>query len=322
MITHPNSIAFAFTALALIAAPLFAQGFPAKPITIVHGLGAGSGTDLSARRLADEVSKEAGVPVIVEPRAGANSVLALQTVSRAAPDGYTVLYATSTTQVLNTLFYKDLPGDPIADFVPVAGLTHAFQVMVVAADSPVNNVADFIARAKKAAQPLTFGSATGSMRMGGELFKQMTGVDLLHVPYKVTAASMTDLMGGRIDTVFADLVVAVPLIKSGKVKPLAVTALKRLDALPAVPTLDESGLKGYENSFWSGIFAPKGTPEPVVRRLHELFSKGNLQPSMEKGRVASSSNALVLNSADFAKYQAAEAVRWRKVAATAGIKPE
>lgn len=309
-------------ALVVTSGAIQAQTFPSKPITIIHGLGAGSGTDLSARRLAEEVSREAGVPVLVDPRAGANSVLALQAVSRAAPDGYTVLYATSTTQVLNGLMYKDLPGDPIADFVPVTGLTHAFQVMVVTADSPIGSVADFIARAKKASQPPSFGASTASMRMAGELFKQMTGIAMLHVPYKVTAATMTDLMGGRIDTVFADLVVAVPLIRSGKLKPLAVTSLKRLEALPDVPTLDESGLKTYENSFWSGIYAPRGTPEPLVRRLHDLFSRGNLQPSMEKARASSSSNALVLNSAELARYQQAELARWKKVAAGAGIVPE
>jgi tripartite-type tricarboxylate transporter receptor subunit TctC len=311
-----------FAALAVIGASglALAQSFPAKPITVVHPFGPGSGADQNTRLIADELARVAGVPVIIDARAGGNGVIALQAVARAAPDGYTVLLTTSTTQVFNPILYKDLPLDPVSSFVPVVALTKAYQVMVVPAHSSFNSVAEFIAASKK--KGMSFGSGTTAMRMGGELFKQLAGVDLLHVPYKSTPAAVTDLLAGRVDTAFVDLVIARPQIQAGKLKPLAVTSLKRLDALPNVPTLDESGLRDYENAFWSGIFAPRGTPDTVVRRLGELFAKANVSPDVERNRQAASMVQLTMQGPELAKYQQAEIARWRKVAAAAGIAPE
>jgi tripartite-type tricarboxylate transporter receptor subunit TctC len=297
------------------------QSFPVKPVTLIHPFGAGSGADQSARVLADEFAKLSGVPLIVDARPGGNSMIGMQAVKRAPADGYTVMLTTNTTQVHNALFYKELPIDPVADFVPVTGQTIIYQLMVVAAASPVNDYNEFMALARK--QPgMTFGSGTAAVRMAGELFKQMAKLDVVNVPYKATPPALVDLMGGRIDFAFAALVEAGALLRAGKVKALATTSLKRLPALPNVATLDELGLTGYENGVWSGIFAPRGTPEAAIARLHEIFSKANASPAMEKFRTPTSAQILALDSAGLAKFQAADIARARKVAAAAGIVPE
>jgi tripartite-type tricarboxylate transporter receptor subunit TctC len=309
------------TTLSFFPGPAMAQPFPAKAITLVHPFGPGSGADQIARTLGEEVTKMVGVPVIIDARPGGNGMIAMQAVKRAPPDGYTVMLTTNTTQVLNALLYRDLAIDPVAEFVPVTGLTIIYQVMVVAAASPANNYSEFLALARK--NPgMSFGSGTAAVRVSGELFKQMAKVEMLNVPYKSTPPALIDVMGGRIDVAFAALVESGALIQAGKLKPLAVTSPRRLPSLPNVPTLDELGLKGYANGVWSGIFSPHGTPEATVTRLHEIFSKANATPAMAKIRSHASSEMLALNGPELAKFQAADIVRAKRVAAAAGIVPE
>lgn len=307
-------------ALSLLASAAMAQPFPAKPVTIVHPFGAGSGADVNTRLMADELTRVAGVPVVVDARPGGNGVIAMQAAARAAPDGYTLFFTTNTTQVLNPILYKDLPIDALTEFVPVAGLTRGYLIMLVSAAAPYNSVADFVAQAK--AGKLTFGSGSASNRMGGELFKQMAKIELLHVPYKSAPAATADLIGGRIDTAFATLAEARPLLQAGKVKVLAVSAPQRLPTLPNVPTMHESGYAGLESPFWSAIFAPRGTPDAIVKRLAELVRKANAGPGPEKNREVASMSVMDLAGTDLDRYQKEQAALWKRVAAAAGMVPE
>ena len=317
MTFKPASRVLVPLALVLLSQVASAQGFPARPITLVHPFGAGSGADQNVRLIGEEFARFAGVPLVIDPKPGGNGVIAVQAVARAAPDGYTVMLSTSSTQIFNALLYKDTPVNPLTALTPVVGLTKAYQTLVVTPGAPYATVAELLAAARK--NELTFGSGTTAMRMGGELFCQLAGVKLINVPYKTTPAAVTDLLGGRIDMLFLDLVFARPLIQSGKLRPLAVTSLQRLSALPNVPTLEEAGLQGYENAFFSGIFAPQGTPQPLLARLAELFAKANAGASVEKNRASASMVEMPLNGAELARYQQSEFERWKTVVAKAGI---
>jgi tripartite-type tricarboxylate transporter receptor subunit TctC len=314
--------AAAALAFAAWAGPAAAQTYPAKPITFVVPFAAGSATDQLARALGQAITAETKQAVVVDNKAGASGMLAAQQVARAAPDGYTVLITTNTTHAANEHLYKKLPYDPVKDFAPVTAIAKGSQVMVVNAASPYKTVADVIAKAKKEPGKLSFGSGSSSSRVAGELFKQMAGVDLLHVPYKSNPLAITDLLGGQIDLMITDNATGLPHVKSGKLRALGVSTQKRSPLVPDVPTIDEAGVKGYDMGYWFAAYTPAGTPAPVVARLRELLIGAVASPAAKAFFESTGSEAYTTTPEGLAKFQHEEAAKWGRVIKAAGIEAE
>lgn len=302
--------------------PAFAQTYPSRPITFVIPFAAGSATDMLGRALGQSVSQESHQPVVVDNRAGANGMLAAQFVARAPADGYTVMIATNTTQSANPHLYKKPGYDSVKDFVPVTGLGKGGQVLVVRADSPFRSVAELVAFAKKNPGRLSFGGGSGSSRMAVELFKQMTGTDILHVPYKSNPNAVTDLIGGQIDLMITDTATGVPHVKSGKLRALGVSTSRRLAMLADVPTISEAGVKGYEFTYWFAAYVPANTPPAVVGKLRELLIHGTQGAGAKGFYESTGGDAWTTTSDELAAFQATETVKWGQIIKAAGVEPE
>jgi len=260
--------------------------------------------------------------VIVDNKAGASGMLAAQQVAHAGTDGSTVLITTNTTHAANEHLYKKLPYDPVKDFVPVTGLGRGGQVLVVRADSPYKSVADLIADARKRPGKLSLGSGSSSSRVAGEMFKQLTHTDILHVPYKSNPNAITDLLGGQIDFMITDTATGVPQIKGGKLRGLGVSTARRNPLLPELPTLDEAGVKGYDMGYWFAAYVPAGAPAPVVARLHELLVAATKSAAAKQFFESTGTEPWTTTSDELAKFQSAEAQKWGRVIKAAGIEPE
>lgn len=286
------------------AVPAQAQNFPSKPIRIIVPLGAGSSTDLMGRLVGQGISDETGQTVLVENRVGAEGAIGSRFVASAAPDGYTLMVTTSSTQVLNVHLYKSLPYDPVKDFEAVAPFMLLPLSMYVNAGSPYNSVADVVAAARKQAGKSTFGSSTATMRLSGEMFAQLAGVQLTNVPYKATAAALTDLTAGRLDFVITDAASAAPLI--GKLKQLAIMANRRLDSVPQVPTIGEAGVANYSMTLFYGTWAPAGTPAPVVAKLNGVIAGVMKTPKVNELMRTIGGQPFHLSPEEFKKFVAAE----------------
>jgi tripartite-type tricarboxylate transporter receptor subunit TctC len=312
----------ALATLPLAGGALAQAKFPEKPITFVVPFAAGSATDQLARALGQSITEQTKQAVVVDNKAGASGMIAAQAVARAPADGYTVLITTNTTQAANEHLYKKLPYDPVKDFAPVTGLGKGGQVLVVRADSPYKSVGDILAKAKKEPNKLSFGSGSSSSRVAGEMFKQLSHTEILHVPYKSNPNAITDLLGGQIDMMITDTATGVPQIKGGKLRALGVSTTKRLPMLPDVPTIDEAGVKGYDMGYWFAAYVPAGTPAPVVARLHELLVNGVKSAHAKQFFESAGAEAWTTSSDELAKFQASETQKWGKVIKAAGIEPE
>jgi len=299
-----------------------AQTYPSRPLTFVVPFAASSATDLLARALGQSITEQTKQAVVVDNKAGAGGMLAAQAAARASADGLTVLITTNTTQSANPHLFKKMPYDPVKDFAPVSGLGKGGQVMVVRSDAPYKNVADVLAAARKQPGKLTFGSGSSSSRVAGELFQQMSGTDILHVPYKSNPLAITDLVGGQITMMFTDTSTGMPQIKGGKLRALGVTANKRMAVLADVPTIDEAGVKGYDMGYWFAAYVPAGTPAPVVARLNELLHVALKSPAVKAFFDASGGEAFPTTPELLAKFQLDETAKWGKVIKAAGIEAE
>ena len=324
LITAPRRalVALATLLVAAVGTPAQAQTFPAKPITFIVPFAAGTATDQLARALGQSITADTKQAVVVDNRAGASGMIAAQAVAHAAPDGYTVLITTNTTHAANEHLYKKLTYDPVKDFAPITGIGKGSQVMVVNASSPYKTVADVIAKAKKEPGKLSFGSGSSSSRVAGELFKQMAGVDILHVPYKSNTLAITDLLGGQIDMMITDNATGLPHIRSGKLRALGVSTLKRSPLLPDVPTISEAGVKGYDMGYWFAAYAPAKTPPAVVARLRELLIAGTAAPAAKAFFDSTGSEPFTTTSDGLARFQLDEAQKWGRVIKAAGIEAE
>ena len=258
---------------ACCASLALAQAYPEKPIHVVVPFGAGSSTDTLARAVTTAMSEEIGKAIVVDNKPGAEGFIGVQAVQTAAADGYTLLLTSSSTHVLNVHLYKTLPYDAIKDFAPISTLGIIPLALNTKTGSPFTSVQTVIDAARKQPGKITFGSATASMRLSGEMFQQKTGVNLLNVPYKSVAAAVTDLLGGQIDLVFVDSTSVGAQVKAGTVKVLGVTTQKRNPSMPNVPTIEEAGVPGYDFSAWFGVYAPARTPTAIVNRLHAVITK-------------------------------------------------
>ncbi|SFP77350.1 Tripartite-type tricarboxylate transporter, receptor component TctC [Variovorax sp. PDC80] len=299
-----------------------AAPYPSKPIVLVVPFGAGSATDQLARAVGATVAERLKQPVVVENKGGASGLIASQEVARAAGDGYTVLITTNTTQVANPHLFKKLPYDPVKDFKPVTGLGRGGMVLVVRPDSRLKSLADVIAAARAAPGKLSFGAGNSSSRIAGEMFKQMSGTDLLYVPYRSNPSAMTDLIGGQLDLMIVDTVTGIPQIEGGRLRAIAVSSARRVPALAGVPTFDESGIKGYDLGYWFAAYVPATTPAPVVSKLREALAAAVGEPRTQSFLRASGASAWTTEPEELARFQAAESRRWSEVIKAAGIEPE
>jgi tripartite-type tricarboxylate transporter receptor subunit TctC len=269
---------------ACIASGAFAQAYPNHSIRLVVPFPAGGTTDILARDVAKKLTDTLGQSVVVDNRPGAGGNIGADIVAKAPPDGYTLLMGTVGTHAINPSLYAKMPYDHIKDFVPVVLVAGVPNVLVVNPSVPVNSVADLIKLAKSKPGAINFASSGSgtSIHLSGELFKTMTGVDMTHVPYKGSSPALTDLMGGQVQIMFDNLPSSLALMKSGKLRAVAVTSLKRAPALPDVPTISESGVPGFEASSWFGILAPAGTPAPIVAKLNAEVNKWLQSPEKEQ----------------------------------------
>jgi tripartite-type tricarboxylate transporter receptor subunit TctC len=249
-------------------------------------------------------------------------MIAAQQVAKAAPDGYTVLITTNTTHAANEHLYKKLTYDPVKDFAPITGLGKGGQVLVVRSDAPYKNVADLLAKARKDPGKLSFGSGSSSSRVAGEMFKQLSQTDILHVPYKSNPNALTDLLGGQIDLMITDTSTGVPQVKAGKLRALAVSTTQRNPLLPDIPTIDEAGVKGYDMGYWFAAYAPAGTPAPVVTRLREMLVAATQSAGAKGFFDGSGSVAWTTTPDELARFQAGETQKWGRVIKAAGIEAE
>ncbi len=313
---------FAFAAAFANVGNAWAQTYPSRPVRVVVGYSAGGGVDIVARLMGQWLSERLGQQFVIENRLGAGSNIATEAVVNAAPDGYTLLLVTPANAINATLF-GNLKFSFIRDIVPVAGIVRMPVVMEVHPSFPAKSVPEFIAYAKANPGKVNMASAgigTPS-HLAGELFKMMTGVDLVHVPYRGVAPALTDLLGGQVQVIFTSTASSIEHIRSGKLRPLAVTAAARLGALPDIPTVDES-VPGYEASQWYGVGLPKGTPAEIVETLSKEINAALADPKM-KARLADLGGIeLVGSPSDFGKLVAEETEKWGKVIHAANIKAE
>lgn len=308
--------------LCMLSHPVLAQPYPSQPIRMVVPFGPGSGTDQAARALAQAMSTLDKVTVVVDNRPGGNGFIAAQAVSNAEPDGYTMLLTTNSTHAAAEHLYKNIPYDPVKDFTPVALLRKGYLVMVTQVDSPARTVGEFTALAKKEPGKLNFGSGSSSSRVSAEQYKQMTGVDIVHVPYKSNPQALNDLLGGQIQVMFVDTSSAVSLVKSGKVRGLAVTSSRRLDILPDLPTMEEEGIKGYEMSYWTAAYLPRNTPPQIAGRLGELLKRAMNSPELKQLTQKTGTEVSFGDAETLKRFQASETEKWAGIIKAAGITPE
>jgi tripartite-type tricarboxylate transporter receptor subunit TctC len=299
----------------------WAQTWPTRPITLIVPYVPGGLPDTNARFVAQRLTEKLGQPVVIENRPGANGAIGSEAVARARPDGYTLLFGTMGTHGSNPSIYRRTPYDAVRDFTPVHALFADNNIAVTSARSPFRSLADIVTYARANPGKLTFGSGgVGSgVHLAGAQFQKVTGIDILHVPYRGTPAALSDLAAGRLDLMFDYAVTSMPLIEAGQVRPLAVTGRQRLSQLPNVPTVAEAGFPDAELDVWSGLFLPAGVPEPIVDRLADTVEVILAEPEAERWATRTDSGRLLGVSRErFADFIQTELVRWRGIVEFAG----
>jgi len=310
-------------AIALLC-PLLALGqpYPSKPIRLVSPFPPAGAVDIASRATAHELSRILGQPVTVENKPGAGGNLGGAEVARAAPDGYTLLMTTSGIQAINPVLYAKMPFDPNKDLAPVAPLVSLNNVLVLHPSVPAKSVKDVIALAKKDPGKWTYASSGNgtSIHMSCAMFTQMTGTDLLHIPYKGSGPAVTDLLGGQVNMMFDNIPSSLPHIKSGKLHALATTGAKRDPALPDLPTVAEAGVPGYESGVWFGLSVPAATPKDVIQRLNAAAIETTRAPEFIKRMTELGYNIIPGTPEDMAKMLKAEVARWAPIVKASGAK--
>ena len=298
------------------------DAYPSRAIKFVVPFAAGSATDTLARVLGEKMSASLGQPVVVDNMPGASGFLAAQNVARAEPDGYTVLITSNTTHAANQSLYRKLPYDPVADFAPVSKLGTITLALVVHPSVPASTVPELIAYAKEHPGEVTFGSGSSSSRIAGEMLKSLAGIDLLNVPYKSNPQAITDLLGGQISMVFADISTTLPQAKAGKVKALGVSSTERTPLAPDLPTMREAGVAGYDLTAWFAAFVPAGTPAAVVDELNGAFKAALADPAAAETLLGAGIEPAASTPAELAAFVGAETEKWAGIVKNAGIEPE
>lgn len=309
------------TAAASAQAP--AQNYPNKPIHIIVTFTPGGAPDILARLIGERLSAAWGQPVIVENKPGAGGNLGADQVAKAAPDGYNIVVGTVGTHAINGALYQKMPYDMVKDFAPVTLLATTPNMLVVHNGVPAKNLKEFIELGKKEGKMLFASSGSGtSIHVSGELFKTMTGIDMTHIPYKGRASAIPDLLGGRVTMMFDNMPSSLPLVREGKLRALGVTSAQRSAAAPDIPTIAESGLPGFEAVSWFALFAPGGTPKPVVDKLQAEVSKIIKSPEVSKRLLDIGLDPVGSTPAELAAYQRTEIGKWAKVVKDSGAKAD
>jgi tripartite-type tricarboxylate transporter receptor subunit TctC len=315
-------VALAMLSLAA-AAPSRAQDYPSHPVKMIVPFGAGGPTDIFTRLLAEELRKALKEPFVMENRPGAGTIIGTEAAAKSPPDGYTLLMISATQTTTETLVptksYKLL-----RDFVPVASLLNSELVMVVHPSVPVNTIKDFIALAKSKPGALNYASSgVGSnYHMAGELFKNLTGTDILHVPYKGSSGARNDIISGQIEMMFDSVPSMAPMIQAGRVKALGTTGKVRSAILPDIPTLSEAGVPGYEATIWIGLMAPARTPQPIVTLLSSEINKILARADVIEAWRKQGATAMSMTPDQFGEYVQSEIDKWARVIKANAIKPE
>ncbi|MDB5805730.1 MAG: Tripartite-type tricarboxylate transporter, receptor component TctC [Betaproteobacteria bacterium] len=300
-----------------------AQAWPNHPVRLVVSYPAGGGADVVARLLGPKLSEYLGQQFVIENRGGAAGVIGAEVVAKSPPDGYVVLLDASAHGV-NPSLQPKLPYDTMKDLAAVSLLVRVPNVVVVTPSLPVNSIAELTALAKSKPGQLSFGSSgTGSAQhLAAELYKVQAGVNMVHVPYRGGSAAMVDVMSGQVPLMFTNMASALPHVKAGKLKPLATTGSHRPAALPDLPTVAETGLKGYEVYEWNGLFVPGGTPADIIDRLQKATVKALAQADVREHLTGLGAEVVASNPAELDRYRSAEIVKWAAIIKKAGIKPE
>ena len=321
---HSAAVCISLFAAAGVVQPLAAaETYPLRPIRMIVAYPPGGGTDRVGRVMAEELAQQLGQNVVVDNRGGATGNIGSELAARAVPDGYTLLMGNVAPNAVNVSLFKKLGFDPVKSFAPISLVAVTPNILVVHPSVPVKSVSDLLALARAKPGALNFPSAGvgSSSHLAGEMLKSMAKIDMVHIPYKGGGPSLIALISGQVQIMFATLPAAMPHVKSGKVRPVAVTTAKRSLAMPDLPTIAESGVKGYEAATWYGLLAPAGTPRPVINRLHGETVKILAGPTRQR-LEAQGFEPDGGTPAAFAAYIKSEIAKWAKVIRDAGIPAE
>ena len=308
-------------ALTAATSATLAQSFPNRPVRILAPFPAGAGVDIVARMIGQPLSEQWGQAVVVDNRPGAGGTIACELVAKAVPDGHTLLLGNISTFAMAPSLYKKLNYDPLKSFAPITRVNTSTNILVVHPNVQATTTQTFIALAKARPGQINYASAGSgtSPHLAAELFKSMAGIDLVHVPYKGSPQALTDLLGGQTQAMFASLVSAIPHVRQNRLRALGMTSTQRSAALPEVPTISESGLRGYDVSVWMGIVAPAGTPPAVIAQLNRQIAAILKTAEVREKLGAQGLEAVTDTPAEFTAYVAAEVPKWAKVIRQAGI---
>ena len=300
--------------LAMPALPACADDYPSRPVKVIVPFGAGGPTDVFTRAIADELSKSLHQPFVMENRPGAGTTIGTEIVSKAKPDGYTLLMV-SGTQAVNETLYSHKQYHLMTDLVPVAPLIETDLVLVVHPSVPAKNLKELLALAREKPGTLNYGSSGpgSNYHMAGELLKHITGIDIVHVPYKGSTGARTDILSGQIQILFDSVPTMAAMVNTGMVRALGTSGLKRSAILPDVPTLDEAGAPGFQATLWVGFMAPKGTPQPVIDLLNREITKIVQRPEIEAAWEKLGATPMVMTQADFTKFMQDQIDKWAQV---------
>jgi tripartite-type tricarboxylate transporter receptor subunit TctC len=315
----------ALAASAPLLAPISASAqaaYPSRPIRLIVPFPAGGGTDLIAREVANKVATSNGWSIVIDNKPGSGGNLGVDAAAKAVPDGYTLVLGQTSNLAINPTLYTKLPYNVEKDLTPVGLVASAPLVLVVSSDSPYKTLADVVAAAKATPEALNYASSgSGTVaHLATELFQKTANVRFTHVPYKGAAQGSTDLIGGQIQMYMSSIPTLIGHIKSGKMRPIVVTSLKRTADLPNVPTVDESGFKGFEAATWFGVVGPAGLPKDVVAKLNAAFNKAIEDPEVKRKLAAQGADVRGSTPEAFGAYIRSETVRWGKVVKESGAK--
>jgi tripartite-type tricarboxylate transporter receptor subunit TctC len=312
----------AIVALCAASAGAFAQAYPSKPIRIVVGFPPGGGNDIIARLVGAKVQENWGQPVVIDNKPGANSIIAAEFAAKSAPDGYTLLVNATGGMSVNPVLYAKLPYDSLKDFVPISMVGSFPLVLVVHPSVPANSVQELVAYAKANPGKLNYSSGSTAFQVASEMFKQMTGTDIKHIPYKGSAASITAVIAGDVQMTIVDTPPLVPQIRAGRVKAVAVTSARRASAMSELPTIAESGVPGYEMVLWIGVFAPAGTPREIAEKLNAEVVRVVRLPDIREKLDAMGVEPVGNTSEQMAEWIRREITKYGPVVKAANIKAD
>ncbi len=304
----------------LFAGPLAAQDYPAHALRVITPFAPGTATDTTVRAVATELSRLSGQAVKVDNLPGADGQTGMQVAAAAAPDGYTLLITTQTTQSINPHLYRPLPYDPVRSFVPVSALSSSAQIVLVRNDLAVRSIAGLMAFAREQPGRLSYGTGNGSSRGAAELFKLMAPVDLRGVSYKDQPLALADLLRGRLDMIFCDFTIGLPPVRGGKVRGLAVTSAQPYPGLEQFPTVADSGVPGYELTTWNAVYLPAGTPRPIVDKLNWLIHAAVNAPDYRALLSKTLAVSIAGTPEQLAALQATETAKWGEIVRISGMK--